>query len=176
APPPTEDEPAPPPAPPGPHEPGPDEPYEVEPPPDEPYEEQAEAYEPYEHEPAEVQEVYEDDEVELAWDPGEAERPWPEAAELWSCQIDWKPGYRKSTFRAMAAAPGARKRRPIAESAPIRWTLMGDADPDVPEVVAALRDLIAAVEAAGWERTDPGNDWFQQRFLWRREGEPGRVG
>ncbi|MGH2947141.1 MAG: hypothetical protein ACRDPC_12945, partial [Solirubrobacteraceae bacterium] len=115
-----------------------------------------------------------EEEFELPW--RRAKRPWPEAADLWSCQIAWKPGYVKSSFRAMAAPPGAPKRRPIAESSPIRWTLMSDPDPEMPEVVAAVRDLIAALEAGGWERTEPGDDWFEQRFLWLREDAPGRIG
>ena len=32
---------------------------------------------------------------------------WPdEAAELWTCELDWKAGYRKAHFRAMVAGPG----------------------------------------------------------------------
>ena len=43
---------------------------------------------------------------------------------MWTCEIDWKAGYRKSSFRAMAEPPGAGKRRQIGESLPLRWTLM----------------------------------------------------
>ena len=38
-------------------------------------------------------------------------RGWPEeAGRAWTCEIDWKPGYIKSGFRAMAAPPGEPRR------------------------------------------------------------------
>jgi hypothetical protein len=102
--------------------------------------------------------------------------PWPEeAAQLWTCEIGWKAGYRKSSFRAMAEPPGAGKRRQIGESPPLRWTLMSDPEPPTPEFVALVRALMGALEAAGWERIGPGGPWYAQRFLWRGAGEPGRV-
>jgi hypothetical protein len=102
--------------------------------------------------------------------------PWPEeAAALWTCEIDWKAGYRKSNFRAMAEPPGAGKRRQIGESPSVRWTLMSDPEPPTPELVASVRLLIGALEAAGWERIGPGGPWYAQRFLWRRSGEPTAV-
>ena len=82
--------------------------------------------------------------------------PWPEeAVTLWTCEIDWKPGYRRSTFRAIAEPPGAGKRRQIGESPPVRWTLMSDPEPPTPALVAAVRPLMAALEAAGWQRIGP---------------------
>ena len=104
-------------------------------------------------------------------------RPWPKEAEtLWTCEIVWKAGYVKSTFRAMAAPPGgAGRRRPIAESPPLRWTLMTDPEPPTPEMLTNVRALVRAVIAAGWERTEAGGAWFAQRFVWRGEGEPGPV-
>jgi hypothetical protein len=102
--------------------------------------------------------------------------PWPEEAEqLWTCEIEWKAGYRKSSFRAMAEPPGAGKRRQIGESPPLRWTLMSDPEPPAPEFVALARALMGALEAAGWERIGPGGRWYAQRFLWRGAGEPGAV-
>jgi hypothetical protein len=101
--------------------------------------------------------------------------PWPEAETEWSCEIDWKAGYRKSAFRAMAAAPGASKRRPIAESPPIRWTLMSDPEPPTPETVKAVKSIVAGLEAAGWERTGAGGAWYALRFLWRGTGQPQRI-
>jgi hypothetical protein len=76
----------------------------------------------------------------------------------------------------MAGPPGSDSRRkPIAESPPLRWTLMTDPEPPTPEMVAGVKVLMAALIAAGWERTEPGGAWYAQRFLWRGEGEPGPV-
>jgi hypothetical protein len=101
---------------------------------------------------------------------------WPEeAAELWTCEIDWKSGYLKSSFRAMAAAPGAAKRRPLAESAPVRWSLMGEPDPPTPELALRVRAMVEALEAAGWQHIGRGPYWYAQRFLWRGSGEPRPV-
>jgi hypothetical protein len=112
---------------------------------------------------------------ELPWRRFARDTPWPEADELWTCEIGWKPGYVKSTFRALVAAPGERKRKVVAESPPLRWTLMMDPDPDLPEVAEAVRVLAATIERAGWERTDPGEPWFAKRFVWRGEGRPPRI-
>ena len=102
--------------------------------------------------------------------------PWPEdAAQLWTCEIDWKAGYRKSSFRAMVEPPGGGKRRQIAESPPLRWSLMMDPEPPTPEFIALARALMTALEAAGWERIGPGGPWYAQRFLWRGASEPGPV-
>ena len=104
-------------------------------------------------------------------------RPWPEEAEtLWTCEIAWKAGYVKSTFRAMAGPPGGEgRRRSIGESPPLKWTLMTDPEPPTPEMLTGVRALVHALVAAGWERTEPGPVWYAQRFLWRGEGEPGPV-
>jgi hypothetical protein len=104
-------------------------------------------------------------------------RPWPEEAEtLWTCEIAWKAGYVKSTFRAMAAPPGGDgRRRSIGESPPLKWTLMTDPEPPTPEMLSGVKALVHALVAAGWERTDPGPGWYAQRFLWRGEGEPAAV-
>jgi hypothetical protein len=101
---------------------------------------------------------------------------WPaEAQRLWTCEIEWKAGYRKSAFRAVARPPGGGKRRPIGESPPVRWTLMSDPEPPTPEFVAAARQLMAGLKAAGWERVGAGGRWYAQRFLWRGDGEPGPI-
>jgi hypothetical protein len=94
---------------------------------------------------------------------------------LWTCEIDWKAGYRKSSFRAIAEPPGGGKRRQIAESPPLRWSLMMDPEPPTPEFIALARALMTALEAAGWERIGPGGPWYAQRFLWRGASEPGPV-
>lgn len=101
--------------------------------------------------------------------------PWPEAETEWTCEIGWKAGYRKSVFRAMVAAPGPGRRRSIGESAPILWTFMADPMPPTPELVAAVKALVAALEEAGWERARPAGPWYALRFLWRGQGEPQRI-
>ena len=104
------------------------------------------------------------------------QRPWPKDAEtLWTCEIAWKAGYLKSTFRAMAGPPGADRRKSIGESPSLRWTLMTDPEPPTPEMVASVKILVSALMAAGWERTGTGSAWYAQRFIWRGSGEPGTV-
>ena len=103
-------------------------------------------------------------------------RPWPKEAEtLWTCEIAWKAGYLKSTFRAMAGPPGAGRRKSIAESPSLRWTLMTDPEPPTPEMIASVKVLVSALVAAGWEHTGSGAAWYAQRFVWRGSGEPGAV-
>jgi hypothetical protein len=75
----------------------------------------------------------------------------------------------------MVAGPGPGRRRSIGESAPIRWTFMADPEPPTPDMVAAVKALVAALEAAGWERTRPARQWYALRFLWRGEGQPRRI-
>ena len=100
-------------------------------------------------------------------------RPWPQGvAGLWTCEIEWKPGYRKSRFRAMAAQPGESHREPFGESAPVMWTLMSEPDPPTPEKVAVLRDLMEALEDQGWDRVESAGPWYAQRFVWRQDGQP----
>ena len=51
---------------------------------------------------------------------------WPdEAARTWTCEIEWKGGYIKSGFCAMAAPPGEARRALFGESRPIKWYLDG---------------------------------------------------
>ena len=84
-------------------------------------------------------------------------QPWPKEAEtLWTCEIAWKAGYLKSNFRAMAAPPGSGRRKSIAESPSLRWTLMTDPEPPTPEMIASVKILVSALVAAGWERTGSG--------------------
>ena len=102
---------------------------------------------------------------------------WPdEAAELWTCEIDWKAGYRKANFRAMIAAPGEPKRRPFGESPAVRWALMGEPEPPTPELAVRVRALVETLEAAGWEHIGRGRRWYEQRFLWRGDGDPQPIG
>jgi hypothetical protein len=102
--------------------------------------------------------------------------PWPKDAEsLWTCELAWKAGYRKSSFRAMAGPPGAAKRESIGESPAVRWTLMGEPEPPTPELAVRVRALVDALEAAGWEHIGRGRVWYAQRFVWRGSGEPQPV-
>ena len=52
---------------------------------------------------------------------------------------------------------------------------MTDPEPPMPAIIAAVSLLVAALQAAGWQRIGPGPPWYAQRFLWRGEGEPGPV-
>jgi hypothetical protein len=102
--------------------------------------------------------------------------PWPEeATELWTCEIAWKAGYRKSSFRAMAGPPGADKRQPIGDSPSVRWSLMGEPEPPTAELAIRVRALVQALEAAGWEHIGRGRLWYAQRFVWRGSDEPRPV-
>ena len=98
---------------------------------------------------------------------------WPRDADaLWTCELDWKAGYRRSVFRAMVAAPRAGTRVPFGESPPIGWTLMADPDPPTPELAVRVRALMQALEAAGWSHIGRGEEWYAQRFVWRGSGDP----
>jgi len=112
-------------------------------------------------------------------DPPAAERrfaraqPWPkEAKSAWTCEIDWKPGYIRSGFRAMVAPPGEPRRRPFGQSRPLRWTLMDDPEPPTEDMVAVVQELVAALTQHGWVRIGPAGRWYAQRFLWAGEGQP----
>ena len=94
---------------------------------------------------------------------------------MWRCEIEWTPGYRKSSFRAIATPPGGRRPRAISETPGMKWGLMADPEPPTRELVEAVRSLVGALEAAGWQRIDPAGPWYAQRFLWRGRGEPGSV-
>jgi hypothetical protein len=100
-------------------------------------------------------------------------RRWPkEAARAWTCEIEWKPGYIKSGFRAMAAPPGELRRRAFGQSRPVKWTLMGDPEPPTQDMVEVLQELVTALTEDGWVRIGPGNHWYSQRFLWAGNGQP----
>ena len=100
-------------------------------------------------------------------------RGWPEeAARAWTCEIDWKPGYIKSGFRAMAAPPGEVRRKAFAQSRPVKWTLMGDAEPATQDMVEVLQDLVIALTEEGWVRIGTVGPWYSQRFLWAGNGQP----
>ena len=75
----------------------------------------------------------------------------------------------------MAGPPGAGKRRPIGDSASVRWTLMTEPEPPTPELAIRVRALVQTLEAAGWEHIGRGQVWYAQRFVWRGSGEPQAV-
>ena len=98
---------------------------------------------------------------------------WPDGAEqLWRCEIEWEAGYKTSRFAAVARSPDGRGERRVAESQPFKWTQAYTPEPEGPLFRPVVRAMVAALEDAGWERVDPGAEWWEQRFLWRREGEP----
>jgi hypothetical protein len=100
---------------------------------------------------------------------------WPKGTEsLWRCEIRWAAGYASSRFEAIVYRPGAKRGRSSGRSAPFRWTLMNEPDPQGPEYRARLQSLAAALEAAGWERLGKGAHWYSERFLWRKDGTPPR--
>ena len=99
-------------------------------------------------------------------------RTWPEeAARAWTCEIDWKPGYIRSGFRAMAAPPGEQRRKAFAHSRPVKWTLMGDAEP-TQDMIEVLQELVIALTEDGWVRIGTVGPWYSQRFLWAGNGQP----
>jgi hypothetical protein len=70
------------------------------------------------------------------------------------------------------AAPGARRKRVVAESAPFKNLLKEPADVPRPDFVAAVRDLAIALEAQGWTPVGTGGRWYSRRFIWTRAGSP----
>jgi hypothetical protein len=100
-------------------------------------------------------------------------RAWPdEAARAWTCEIDWKPGYIRSGFRAMAAPPGEQRRKALGQSRSVKWMMMGDAEPPTQDLVDVLHELMTALTEDGWVRIGPGEHWYSQRFLWAGNGQP----
>jgi hypothetical protein len=98
---------------------------------------------------------------------------WPEGTErLWRCEIKWKPGYARSRFEVDKHDPVRGNDRVMGRSAPFKWLWM--ADPDVSGVAfhQALRDLVTALESAGWERVGTGAAWYAVRFIWRADQPP----
>jgi hypothetical protein len=112
--------------------------------------------------------------------------PWPDGTdELWRCEIEWDAGYLSSRFGAVAYPPRGKRGRTVGTSARFRWLLMAEPDPlpdattptpraraQAQEVQEAVRRMVAALEAAGWERAGRGAHWYAERFCWRREGSP----
>jgi hypothetical protein len=108
----------------------------------------------------------------------ERDAPWPKgSADLWRCELEWRPGVVNSRFQAVVFEPGAERGRRIGESAKFKWLLMGDPAATAPDYRPELDRLTCSLEAAGWERVPIGARWFSRRFVWRRDSAPpDRIG
>jgi hypothetical protein len=102
---------------------------------------------------------------------------WPAGTEsAWRVEITWQSGYRRSEFRALAKAPGARKGTVIATSREFRNLLKDPADAPRPELASGVRELMNALIEQGWTQVPPGPRWFNRRFVWKGPGSPPGVG
>jgi hypothetical protein len=88
----------------------------------------------------------------------------------WTCTITWHSGMRGASFRAMAFGPEVRGRE-IARSVKVDWPPIVP-PPAEPDIVQAARGLARSLVAAGWQPAERGPDWYSQRFVWARSGEP----
>jgi hypothetical protein len=96
----------------------------------------------------------------------------PTASSPWTCEIAWKRGPMRSRFQAVVVTPDDRKRRVVAESIGLPWPPSDARNPPTQELEAALGALIASIVATGWEPVQSNGSWSEQRFVWRRTGEP----
>ena len=96
----------------------------------------------------------------------------PPSIARWTCEIEWKPGYLHSRFRAVASPPGGRRGKPIAESPQISWPAMSKPQPPSPELREVHRALTAAIAEAGWVPAGKVGPWYAHRFNWTAEHEP----
>jgi outer membrane biosynthesis protein TonB len=102
--------------------------------------------------------------------------PWPDGTEsAWRCEITWQSGYRRSEFRALVRAPGARKGSVIATSEEFRNLLKDPADTPRPELVIAVQALMHGLAEQGWTEIERGSRWFNRRYVWTRDGRPPGV-
>ncbi len=101
---------------------------------------------------------------------------WPDGTEsAWRCEITWQSGYRRSEFRALAKAPGAKERTVVATSVEFRNLMKDPADTPRPELASAVREVMDALLEQGWTQVPPGGRWFNRRFVWTRDGRPPGV-
>jgi hypothetical protein len=98
---------------------------------------------------------------------------WPaEADRLWRCEIEWQPGYRRASFRAVKYGPAHRRGTTFGNSGALKWLLMADPDPDDGRHVEEVRRLADRLKDAGWEPVGRGRRWYSLRFAWRHDGPP----
>jgi hypothetical protein len=103
--------------------------------------------------------------------------PWPDGTEsAYRCEITWQSGYRRSEFRALVRAPGAKKGTVVATSPEFRNLMKDPADTPRPELVEAVRELMKALLEQGWTQVSPGGRWFNRRFVWSRPDPPPGLG
>jgi hypothetical protein len=98
--------------------------------------------------------------------------PWPNWAQgLWRCEITHHRGLVHATFRAVAYEPGGGRGVELGRSGPhIRpgWGVEAEND----ETREAVGRIARALQAAGWQPTRPGRDWYSVRFVWPRPEDP----
>jgi hypothetical protein len=98
---------------------------------------------------------------------------WPEGSEEgWRCEIRCETHDAGSRFRAVALPPSGDEPWAIGEAEGSRWLPPADGDGPTPEHDAAIAGLESALLQAGWDRAGRGDQWYAERFVWRREGEP----
>ena len=105
----------------------------------------------------------------FAWEPVTRTEP------VWRCEIRWTAGRLTAGYQAIAYGPESEQPAPVAVSTGRRWRLGAEPDPDATEHHARVRELAAALTAAGWERAGQGDDWYRERFVWRGADPPVRL-
>jgi hypothetical protein len=105
----------------------------------------------------------------FAWEP-------PDPSPAWYCELRWAAGRLTAGFQAVVSGPDGRQSAPVAASTGSRWRLGREPDPDSRDHHARVREIGAALQAAGWERAGQGEEWYRERFVWRgTEPPPSRV-
>jgi hypothetical protein len=98
------------------------------------------------------------------------QKEWPAGTEqLWRCEIKWHAGYANSDFRAVAHGPKRLRGITLGHSESFKWLLKGDPAAGDDRFVEQVRRLADRLTAAGWEPAGRGADWYELRFVWRRE-------
>jgi hypothetical protein len=73
------------------------------------------------------------------------------------CRIEWWRGYLKSEFYAQEVWPDTSI---VAKSASFRWSKPTPPPETLPHVARAHAELVAQLEAAGWEVDGRGEHWY----------------
>jgi hypothetical protein len=73
------------------------------------------------------------------------------------CRIEWWRGYLKSEFYAQELRPDASI---VVKSASFRWSKPTPPPETLPHVARAHAELVAHLEAAGWEVSGRGEQWY----------------